>query len=101
MIQHWRHRQWLKAGIVRYEITLKAGLNSLGEGFIALDEKMVAIAPDLQEGAEFSFGSEEAGGARNERLEAGDVDAHLPVQVTRGVGAAELEAGVALDLKKT
>jgi hypothetical protein len=88
-------------GIIRYEIALEAGLNSLGEGFVALDEKIVTIAPDLHEGAEFSFGGQEAGGARNEGLEAGDVDAYLAVQVTRGVGAAVLETGAALDLKKT
>jgi hypothetical protein len=79
MIQQRRHRQWLKAGIIRYEIALKAGLNSLGEGFIALDEKMVAIAPDLHEGAEFSLGGQEAGGARREQLEAGNINAHLAV----------------------
>jgi hypothetical protein len=55
----------------------------------------------LHEGTEFSFGGEEAGGACDERLEARDVDAHLPIEVARGVGAAELEAGAALDLEKT
>ena len=101
VIEQRRHGHGLKAGIIRYEIALEASLNSLGEGFVALDDKIVAIAPDLHEGAEFSFGGQEAGGGRNERLEAGDVDAYLAVQVTRGVGAAELETGAALDLKKT
>jgi hypothetical protein len=55
----------------------------------------------LDEGAEFSFGCEQAGGACEEMLEARDVDAHLPIQVARGVGAAELEAGAAMDFEKT
>jgi hypothetical protein len=76
-------------------------VDGFGEGFVALDEEMVSIAPDLDEGAEFSFGGEQAGGAGDERLEARDVYAHLPIQVARGVGAAELESGAALDFEKT
>jgi hypothetical protein len=76
-------------------------MNSFGEGFVALDEEMVAVAPDLHEGAEFSFGCEEAGRACDERLEARDIYAHLPIQVARGIGAAELEAGSAMDFEKT
>jgi hypothetical protein len=91
----------LEEGIIRYEIALEAGVDSFGEGFVALDEKVVAITPDLHEGAEFSFGCQEAGGARRERLEARDVYAHLPIQVASGIGAAELESGAALDLEKT
>jgi hypothetical protein len=91
----------LEEGVIRYEVALETGLDSFGEGFVALDEKMVSITPDLHEGAEFSFRGEETGGACGERLEARDVYAHLPIQVTRGIGAAELEAGAALDFEKT
>jgi hypothetical protein len=76
-------------------------MDSFGEGFVALDEEMVSIAPDLHEGAEFSLGGEEAGGASDERLEARDVYAHLPIQVARGIGAAKLEACAAMDFEKT
>jgi hypothetical protein len=55
----------------------------------------------LHEGAEFSLSGEKASGACGERLEARDVDADLPIQVTRGVRAAKLEAGAALDFEKT
>jgi hypothetical protein len=91
----------LEAGVIRYEVALEAGLDSFGEGFVALDEKVVDITPDLHEGAEFSFRGEEAGGACGERLEARDVYADLPIQVTRGVRAAELKAGATLDFEKT
>jgi hypothetical protein len=76
------------------------GMDGFSEGFVALNEEIVFIAPDLHEGAEFSFGCEEAGGACDERLEARDIYAHLPIQVARGVGAAELEAGAAMDFEK-
>jgi hypothetical protein len=91
----------LEEGIIRYEIALEARLNGFSEGFVALNEKVVAITPDLHEGAEFSFGCEEAGGAGGERVEARDVNAHLTIQVARGVGTTELEAGAALDFEKT
>jgi hypothetical protein len=100
-VQRRRSGHWLKEGVIRYEVALEAGVDSFGEGFVALDEKMVAITPDLHEGAEFSFGCKEASRARRERLEARDVYADLPIQVTRGVRAAELEAGAALDFEKT
>jgi hypothetical protein len=101
-VVQWRGRgRGLEEGIIRYEIALDAGMDSFGEGFVALDEEMVPIAPDLHEGAEFSFGCEEASGACGERLEARDVYAHLPIQVARGIGAAELEADAALDFEKT
>jgi hypothetical protein len=96
----WRgHR--LEEGIIRYEIALKAGLNGVGERFVAFDEEIVSIAPDLHEGAEFTFGCEEAGGARGERLEACDVYAHLSIQVACGIGATQLEAGAAFNFEKT
>jgi hypothetical protein len=98
--RRWRGNR-LEEGIIRYEIALEAGMDGFGEGFVALDEKVVAITPDLHEGAEFSFGGEKAGGACDERLEARDIYAHLPIQVARGIGAAELEAGAALDFEKT
>jgi hypothetical protein len=98
--RRWRGNR-LEEGVICYEIAFEAGLDSFGEGFVALDEKVVAITPDLHEGAEFSLSGEKASGACGERLEARDVDADLPIQVTRGVRAAKLEAGAALDLEKT
>jgi hypothetical protein len=101
-VVQWRRRGYrLKEGVVRYEIALEACLNGVGERFVAFDEKMVSIAPDLHEGAEFTFGCEEAGRARGKRIEACDVYAHLAIQVACGIGAAELEAGADLDLQKT
>jgi hypothetical protein len=101
VVQRRRSGRGLEEGVIRYEVTLEAGMDNFGEGFIALDEEMVSIAPDLHEGAEFSFCGEEAGGARGKRLQARDVYADLPIQVTRGVRAAKLEAGAALDFEKT
>jgi hypothetical protein len=94
------HLQGLEAGIVCNEIALEAGVNGFGEGFVALDEEIFPVAPDLQKGAEFSFCGEEAGWACGEGLESGDVDAHLAIEVARGVGAAELESGAGVNLEK-
>ena len=101
VVERRRRGCGLDDGVIRYEIALEASLDGFGEGFVALDEEIVSIAPDLHEGAEFSFGGEEAGGACGERLEARDIYAHLPIQVARCIGAAELEAGAALDFEKT
>jgi hypothetical protein len=101
VVERRRHGHGLEEGVIRYEIALEACVDYVGEGFVALDEEIVSIAPDLHEGAEFSFGCEKAGGACDERLEAGDIDAHLAIQVACGVGAAELEAGAAMDFEKT
>ena len=101
VVQRRRCGYRLEEGVICYEIALEACLNGVSEGFFALDEEMVPVAPDLDEGAEFAFGGEKAGGACGERFEAGDIDAHLAIQITCGIGAAELEAGAALDFEKT
>jgi hypothetical protein len=55
------HRR--EEGIIRYEIALEATLNGVSEGFVALDEEIIPVAPDLHEGAELSLCGEKAGGA--------------------------------------